>query len=95
MARPPRQVRLSNDTIVAAYLIDPARRRYPLDELLDEAGIEPVVEGERRDRAGRGRGARAVAPTSWRRSTGSSCARCWRRSSCRWWTSSTGWSCRE
>ena len=38
-------MRLSNDTMVAAYLIDPARRRYPLDELLDEAGIEPVVEG--------------------------------------------------
>ncbi|MGH2979744.1 MAG: DNA polymerase I [Solirubrobacterales bacterium] len=39
-----REVRLSNDTMVAAYLIDPARRRYPLDELLDQAGIEPVVE---------------------------------------------------
>jgi DNA polymerase-1 len=38
-------VRLANDTMVAAYLIDPARRRYPLDELLDQAGIEPVVEG--------------------------------------------------
>ncbi len=40
-----REVRLANDTMVAAYLIDPARRRYPLDELLDEAGIEPVVDG--------------------------------------------------
>ena len=40
-----REVRLANDTMVAAYLIDPARRRYPLDELLDQAGIEPVVEG--------------------------------------------------
>jgi DNA polymerase I len=40
-----REVRLSNDTLVAAYLIDPARRSYPLDELLDQAGIEPVVEG--------------------------------------------------
>jgi DNA polymerase-1 len=39
-----REVRLSNDTTVAAYLLDPARRRYPLDELLDQAGIEPVVE---------------------------------------------------
>jgi DNA polymerase-1 len=38
-----RVVRLGNDTMVAAYLIDPARRRYPLDELLDQAGIEPVV----------------------------------------------------
>ena len=34
------------DTAVAAYLIDPARRRYPLDELVDEASIEAVVEGE-------------------------------------------------
>ncbi len=34
------------DTAVAAYLIDPARRRYPLDELLDEASIEAVIEGE-------------------------------------------------
>ena len=40
-----REVRLSNDTMVAAYLIDPARRRYPLDELIDQSGIEPVVEG--------------------------------------------------
>ena len=40
-----RTVRLANDTVVAAYLIDPARRSYPLDELLDQAGIEPVVEG--------------------------------------------------
>jgi DNA polymerase-1 len=40
-----REVPLANDTVVAAYLIDPARRRYPLDELLDQAGIEAVVEG--------------------------------------------------
>ena len=40
-----REVNLSHDTVVGAYLVDPARRRYPLDELLDEAGIEPVVEG--------------------------------------------------
>jgi DNA polymerase-1 len=40
-----REVRLSNDTMVAAYLIDPARRRYPLDELIEQSGIEPVVEG--------------------------------------------------
>ena len=32
------------DTSVAAYLIDPARRRYPLEELVDEASIEAVVE---------------------------------------------------
>src|SRR6185503_6520792 len=38
-----REVRLSNDTAVAAYLLDPARRSYPLDELLDQAGIEAAV----------------------------------------------------
>ncbi len=37
--------KLGHDTMVAAYLINPARRRYPLDELTDEAGIEVVVEG--------------------------------------------------
>jgi DNA polymerase I len=41
-----REIRLSNDTAVAAYLLDPARRRYPLDELLEQAGIEPVVAGD-------------------------------------------------
>jgi DNA polymerase I len=30
---------LAHDTMVAAYLIDPARRGYPLDELATEAGL--------------------------------------------------------
>ncbi len=37
---------LAWDTMVAAYLIDPARRSYPLDELIDEASIEVVAEGD-------------------------------------------------
>jgi DNA polymerase-1 len=37
--------RLGHDTMIAAYLIDAARRQYPLDELLQEEGIEAVVEG--------------------------------------------------
>ena len=37
--------RLEHDTVVAAYLIDPARRGYPLDELATEAGIGVDVEG--------------------------------------------------
>jgi DNA polymerase-1 len=37
---------LAWDTSVAAYLIDPARRRYPLDELVQEASIEAVAEDE-------------------------------------------------
>jgi DNA polymerase I len=36
---------LAHDTMVAAYLIDPARRGYPLDELAAEAGIGAQVEG--------------------------------------------------
>jgi DNA polymerase-1 len=37
--------RLGHDTLIAAYLIDPARRQYPLDELIAQAGIEAAVEG--------------------------------------------------
>jgi DNA polymerase I len=36
---------LSHDTMVAAYLIDPARRGYPLDELAAEAGLGAQVQG--------------------------------------------------
>jgi DNA polymerase I len=36
---------LSHDTMVAAYLIDPARRGYPLDELAAEAGLGAQVHG--------------------------------------------------
>jgi DNA polymerase-1 len=36
---------LEHDTMIAAYLIDPARRGYPLDELGAEAGIAAAVEG--------------------------------------------------
>jgi DNA polymerase-1 len=36
---------LEHDTMVAAYLIDPARRGYPLDELAAEAGLGAHVNG--------------------------------------------------
>ncbi|HKG04259.1 MAG TPA: DNA polymerase I [Conexibacter sp.] len=36
--------RLVHDTLVAAYLLDPARRSYPLDELCEERGIGAEVE---------------------------------------------------
>jgi DNA polymerase-1 len=36
---------LDHDTMVAAYLIDPARRGYPLDELAAEAGLGAQIEG--------------------------------------------------
>ena len=44
---------LYHDTSVAAYLINPVRRRYPLDELLEEAGIDPHVEGDGDEELGR------------------------------------------
>jgi DNA polymerase-1 len=39
-------IALSHDVTVAAYLLNPIRRRYPLDELLEETGIDVAVEGE-------------------------------------------------
>jgi DNA polymerase I len=36
---------LEHDTMVAAYLIDPARRGYPLDELATETGLGARVQG--------------------------------------------------
>ena len=36
---------LQHDTMVAAYLIDPARRGYPLDELATEAGLGVRIDG--------------------------------------------------
>jgi DNA polymerase I len=36
---------LEHDTMVAAYLIDPARRKYPLPELLEDEGISAVING--------------------------------------------------
>jgi DNA polymerase-1 len=42
---------LAHDTMVAAYLINPIRRRYPLEELVEEAGIEVTGEGDELTRA--------------------------------------------
>jgi len=36
---------LAHDTMVAAYLIDPTRRGYPLDELATEAGLGARIDG--------------------------------------------------
>jgi DNA polymerase I len=41
VAAPP----LEHDTLVAAYLIDPARRSYPLDELAQDLGLGVDVDG--------------------------------------------------
>ena len=54
---------LAHDTMVAAYLIDPARRGYPLDELATEAGLGARVRRrERGRRAGRAHAAAGGAP---------------------------------
>jgi DNA polymerase I len=50
---------LGHDTTVAAYLVNPARRRYPLDELLEESGIDVAIEGST-DAAGLAREAAGV-----------------------------------
>jgi len=36
---------LEHDTMVAAYLIDPARRKYPLPELLEDEGLSAAING--------------------------------------------------
>ncbi len=36
---------LEHDTLVAAYLIDPARRTYPLDELASDLGLGADIQG--------------------------------------------------
>ena len=38
---------LEHDTLIAAYLIDPARRGYPLDELATDLGLGASVEGSK------------------------------------------------
>jgi DNA polymerase I len=37
---------LAHDTLVAAYLIDPARRGYPLEELATEIGLAVQLDGD-------------------------------------------------
>jgi DNA polymerase-1 len=48
---------LAHDTMVAAYLIDPARRGYPLDELATEAGLGARVDSNAAHPAEPGAGA--------------------------------------
>ena len=51
---------LAHDTMVAAYLIDPARRGYPLDELATEAGLGARVSGANGANGAEGAARRAV-----------------------------------
>ena len=54
----------SDDTMVAAYLLEPRRRGYPLDELAGEAGVE--VDGDE-DHAAAGIAARTLGLAAWQR----------------------------
>ena len=85
---------LEHDTMVAAYLIDPARRGYPLDELRrGGAGLgAPTVDGADgvAERAVLTRAARRAPARAARR--GRADATCSTRSSCRWSTCWSRWS---
>ncbi len=62
---------LEHDTLVAAYLIDPARRGYPLDELAEELGLGAEVKGgDRRGRARRPHARAGRAPARRARGAG-------------------------
>ena len=83
---------LAHDTMVAAYLLDPARRGYPLDELLRGARARrpssraPTARPTRVLTARAGRApARAARRARPRRG-------CWTRSSCRWSRCCARWS---
>ena len=86
---------LAHDTLLGAYLLEPARRGFPFRELVEERGLAADVDGPGRPptrvlvaRAGRlaaraDRRARADA-RSWTRSSCRSCACCarWRSRAC-------------
>jgi DNA polymerase I len=54
----------SDDTMVAAYLLEPRRRGYPLDELAGEAGVEVDAD---EDHAAAGIAARTLGLAAWQR----------------------------
>ena len=69
------------DTAVAGYLLDPARRGYPLDELAEERGIGADAGDEL---ATTPCSSTSSPSASARRSTSAACRSCWTRSSSRW-----------
>ena len=84
---------LAHDTMVAAYLLDPARRGYPLDELAEERGLGADVDG--RSTARRRACSSARSPSgSASSSTSAGSTACSARSSCRWSTCCARWSAR-
>jgi DNA polymerase-1 len=56
----------AEDTMIAAYLIDPGRPAFPIDELASEYGVEPIPQPEADDETAalvrRAEGARRLAP---------------------------------
>ena len=75
---------LAHDTLVAAYLLDPAGRAYPLDELCADRALSAEIEDPTaRDAVLTG------ALAEWqreRRSPRAGTSGCCARSSCRWWS---------
>ena len=53
-----------HDTMIAAYLLDPRRRGYPLDELATDAGLTARAEGDDEDAAAAAREAELVRQLS-------------------------------
>ena len=72
---------LACDTEVAAYLLDPARRGYPLDELAEERGM--AVEAEDPQAGARRARARARRPPARAGRASAGSRACCARSSCR------------
>ena len=84
---------LEHDTMVAAYLIDPAGRGYPLDELAEREGIGAERSRARDGLAERAVVTRALAERQRERARGGGAhAALPARSSCRWWTCWSTWS---
>ena len=73
---------LAHDTLLGAYLLDPARRAFPFAELCDERGLAADVEDPAAADAVLAAGARRAPARSSSPSAGRS--GCWTRSSCRW-----------
>ena len=65
---------LAFDTEIAAFLLDPARRGFPLDELAEERGIAVDSDDLQAQRAGAGR--TSSPPASASRSPSAASAAC-------------------
>ena len=72
---------LAHDTLLAAYLLEPARRGFPFAEICEERGLKTDVDRAAGRRRGAGPGAGRLAARAARRARADGAA--WTRSSCR------------